>query len=170
MSFKERSSARGRLNERIVSLMDDLLHIEPANASWQVARGYYRYRLGTQLAKLGDRSRASVIGAQGLTELSRLADLADATPQALQLASEAYARIEPRATAEIGNARLHYAERFAKLRPAPDLSALYLLAFAQNAEGGSKEAVETARRALALLPPTRNGRVYYVRTELESIR
>jgi tetratricopeptide (TPR) repeat protein len=158
-----------RMNERIVSLMDDLLHIETDNVSWHVASGYYRYRLGTQLAKLGDRSRASVIGAQGLAELSRLANRPDATPQALQLTAEAYSRIEPAALRNREHA-VAYAQRFAKLRPSPDLSALYLLALAQNLEGGGKEAVETARRAVALIPATRNGRVYYVRTELESIR
>jgi hypothetical protein len=51
-----------------------------------------------------------------------------------------------------------------------DVSSLYLLAMAQNAEGGGKEAVETAHKALAMLPPSRSGRVYYVRTELEAIR
>jgi tetratricopeptide (TPR) repeat protein len=156
-----------RLGERMVSLMDELTRTEAGNASWHVARGYYRYKVGTQLAKLGDRDRASAVGAEGLSELARVADPADATPQALELASEAYARIEPAALRNRERA-VAYAQRFAKRRPSRDLSALYLLAFAQSADG-SVEATETARRALALLPPPRSGRVYYVRTELEAI-
>jgi tetratricopeptide (TPR) repeat protein len=157
-----------RLSERMVSLTSDLLRSEPSNAIWQMTHGYYQYKLGAQLAKLGDRGRASAIGAQGLRELAHAGDPAEASPQALELASEAFARIEPR---ELRNRQraVGYAERLARLRPAGDLTAIYLLAFAQNAEGGSKEAVETARRALSLLPPPRSGRVYCVRTELESI-
>jgi tetratricopeptide (TPR) repeat protein len=157
-----------RLSERMVSLMDDLIRSEPSNASWLMTRGYYQYKLGTQLAKLGDRGRAAAVGAQGLSELAHAADPAEASPQALELASEAFARIEPRELRNRDRA-VRYAERLGKLRPAGDPTAIYLLAFAQNAEGGSKEAMETARRALTLLPPPRNARVYYVRTELESI-
>ncbi len=157
-----------RITERMVSMMDDLVRSDAANMNWRATRGFYRYKLATQLAKLGDRSRASAIGAQGLTELASVADKADASPQALELASEAYARIEPVALRNRERA-VKYAERFGKLRPAGDLSALYLLAFAQNTEGGDREALETARRALALLPPSRNGHTYYVRAELESI-
>jgi tetratricopeptide (TPR) repeat protein len=156
------------VSERMVALVDDLVRDEPANESWHISRGYYRYKLGTQLAKLGDRDLASATGAQGLNELARTADQANATPQALEFAAEAFARIEPHELRNRARA-LRYAERFAKFRPAGDLSALYLLAFAQNAEGGSKEAVETAHRALALLPPVHSGRVYYRRIELESI-
>jgi len=152
----------------MVSLMDDLVRDDASNETWHMSRGYYRYKLATQLAKLSDRDRASAVGAQGLTELAHVADAASATPQSLQLASEAFARIEPRQLRNRESA-VRYAERFAKLKPAGDLSGWYLLAFAQNAEGGSQEAVETARRALALLPPSRSGHVYYVRTELESI-
>jgi tetratricopeptide (TPR) repeat protein len=158
-----------QVSERMVSLMDDLVRNEPANETWHMSRGYYRYRLGTQLARLGNRALAAVTGAQGLTELARVADSANAAPQALEFGAEAFARIEPR---ELRNREraLRYAELLAKLKPTQDPEALYLLAFAQNAEGGSQEAVETAQRALALLPPSRNGRVYYVRTELESLK
>ena len=45
----------------MVSLMDDLIRSEPENANWHMTRGYYQYKLGTQLAKLGDRSRASTM-------------------------------------------------------------------------------------------------------------
>jgi eukaryotic-like serine/threonine-protein kinase len=157
-----------RLSERMVSLMDDLIRGEPGNESWHTSRGYYRYKLGTQLAKLGDQDRASATGARSLDELARVADQPNATPQSLEFAAEAFARIEPRALRNRERA-VRYAERFARSRPAGDLSALYLLAFAQNADGGSKEAVETAHRALALLPPSRSGGVYYVRTELEAM-
>jgi hypothetical protein len=85
------------------------------------------------------------------------------------MASEAFARIEPRALRSRERA-VRYAERAAALRSKPDLSGLYLLAMAQNAEGGDKEAADTARRALAMLPPSSTGHVYYVRTELEAIR
>jgi eukaryotic-like serine/threonine-protein kinase len=157
-----------RISERMVSMMDDLIRSDAANVNWRASRGFYRYKLATQLATLGEPGRASAIGAEGLTELASVADKADATPQALELASEAYARIEPGALRNRERA-LRYAESFGKLRPAGDLSALYLLAFAQNTEGGNKEAVETARHALTLLPPSRDGHTYYVRAELESI-
>jgi serine/threonine protein kinase/tetratricopeptide (TPR) repeat protein len=166
--FQGKTERGQRISERLVSLMDDLIRSEPKNQNWHMTRGYYRYKLATHLAKLGDRTRASAIGELGLNELARVADPADASPQTLQLASEAYSRIEPR-TLRNRERAVAYAERFAKLTHSVDLTALYLLAFAQNAEGGNKEAVETARRALALLPPTRDGRVYFVRTELESI-
>jgi serine/threonine protein kinase len=171
MLLNELQGKTGRaaqLSERMVSLMDDLVRSEPANANWRMTRGYYQYKLATQLAKLGDRDRAQVTGPQGLNELARAADPVGATPQALELATEAFARIEPRQMRNRERA-VRYAERLGKLRPAGDLTAIYLLAFAQNAEGGSQEAMETARRALRLLPPPRGGRVYYVRTELESI-
>lgn len=157
-----------QVSERMVALMDDLVRNEPANETWHMSRGYYRYKLGTELARLGRKDRATVTGTQALSELERVADPSNATPQALQLAAEAFARIEPRELRSRERA-LGYAERFAKLKPARDPAALYLFAFAQNAKGGDKEAIETAHRALALLPPPRNGRVYYVRTELESI-
>ena len=152
----------------MVVLMSDLVRDEPANETWQMSRGYYRYKLGTQLAKLGLGYPASATGTEGLNELARVADQAKASPQALEFASEAFARIEP-AELRSGERSLKYAERFAKLKPPGDPAALYLLAFAQNAEGGSQAATQTARRALALLAPSRGGRAYYVRTELESI-
>jgi hypothetical protein len=133
-----------------------------------MSRGYYRYKLGTQLAKLGAGYPASATGTEGLKELARIADKANAAPQALEFASEAFARIEP-SKLRSGERALKFAERFAKLKPAGDPAALYLLAFAQNAEGGRKEATQTAQRALALLAPPRGGRAYYVRAELESI-
>ena len=157
-----------RVTERMVALMDDLIRDEPTNESWRLSRGYYRYKLGTQLAKLGDADLAAATGRQGLNELARAADQTNATPQALEFAAEAFARIEPQELRSRERA-LSYAERLAKLKPARDLFALYLLAFAQNAEGGSGEAMETAHRAIALLPQFHSGRVYYVRTELESI-
>jgi tetratricopeptide (TPR) repeat protein len=109
------------------------------------------------------------MGAQALNELARVADASGATPQALELSSEAFARIEPR-TLRSRERAVRYAERVTEQRPKPDVSSLYLLAMAQNAEGRGKDAVETAHRALAMLPPSRGGRVYYVRTELEAIR
>jgi eukaryotic-like serine/threonine-protein kinase len=156
------------VSERMVALMNDLIRDEPANETWQMSRGYYRYKLGTQWAKLGARYPASATGTAGLNELGRVADQANASPRALEFAAEAFARIEPR---ELRNRKraVKYAERLAKLKPAGDLNAMYLLAFAQNAGGSSPEAIETAHRALALLPPPRSARVYYVRTELESI-
>ena len=157
------------VSQRIVSLTDDRIRNEPANEIWHMSRGYYRYKLGTQLARVGDRDRALSAGRQGLSELMRVADLANSPPQALEQASEAFALIEP-SQLRNGERALNYAERFAKLRPAEDVSALYLLAFAQHAAGANKEAIETARRALALLPPSSSSGVYYVRTELESIR
>lgn len=157
-----------QMSERMVSLMDDLIRSEPSNANWHMTRGYYQYKLGTQLAKIGNPGRAEAIGAQGLSALKHLADSANASPQTLELASEAFARIEPRQLRDRARA-VGYAERLAKLKPAEDLTAIYLLAFAQEAEGSSKEALETARRAITLLPPPRGARVYYVRTQLESI-
>jgi eukaryotic-like serine/threonine-protein kinase len=157
-----------QLSERMVALMNDLTRDEPANENWQMSRGYYRYKLGTQLAKLGAGYPASATGTEGLKELARIADKANAAPQALEFASEAFARIEP-SELRSGERALKFAERFAKLKPAGDPAALYLLAFAQNAEGGRKEATQTAQRALALLAPPRGGRAYYVRAELESI-
>ena len=85
-----------------------------------------------------------------MNDLARAADPADATPQALEFASEAFARIEPRCTAKSANAALRYAERFAKLRPPGDLTAIYLLAFAQNAEGGSTGSDRNCPPALLL--------------------
>ena len=103
-----------------------------------------------------------------ITSTARVADQPNASPQALEFASEAFARIEP-AELRNGERSLKYAERFARLKPAGDPVALYILAFAQNAEGGSQEATQTAHRALALLAPSRGGGNYYIRTELESI-
>jgi tetratricopeptide (TPR) repeat protein len=171
MLFYEAQGKTGRarlVSERMVSLMDDLIRSEPANTVWHMSHGYYRYKLATQLAKLGEQGSASSIGAESLNELARAADPSDASPQALELATEAFARIEPRALRNRERA-VRYAERLGKLRPAQDLTALYLLAVAQNADGASREAIETAHRALALLPPTRSGHVYYLRGELESI-
>jgi serine/threonine protein kinase len=162
-----KTQAARQVSERIVSLMDDLLRGEPGNANWHMARGYYRYKLATQLAKLGESSRAAAIGLQGLRELAAVADQATATPQSLELAAEAFARIEPPALRNRERA-VAYAERVGKLR-APDLSSLYLLAFAQNANGGNPEALVTARRALALIPASRNRHVYYVRTQLQEL-
>jgi eukaryotic-like serine/threonine-protein kinase len=166
--FQGKTGQARQVSERMVSLMDDLVRADPANGTWHMSRGYYRYKLATQLAKLGDPDRASMVGAQGLNELAHVADAPGATPQELQLASEAFARIEPHELRKREIA-VRYAERFAKLKSARDFSALYLLAFAENTQGGNKEAVETARQALALLPPSRNGRVYYLRGALESI-
>jgi tetratricopeptide (TPR) repeat protein len=157
-----------RVLERMISLMDDLLRSEPDSANWQMSRGYYRFRLAVVLAKLGDPAGASAIGAKGLSELARVADAASAAPQALELASEAYARAEPPALRDRERA-VRYAERYGKMRPAQDASALYRLAIAQSAGGNDKDAAETARRALALLPPPRNGRVNHIRVELEAI-
>ena len=154
--------------DKMIPWMDDLLRIEPDNSTWHVARGYYRYKLATQLAQLGDQTHATAAGTEGLAELARVADPAGATPQALQLASEAYAEIQPVALRD-GPRALAYAQRFAGLRPPRDAFALYRLAIAQNGAGLGKQAAETAHRALELLPPPHNGRVYYVRTELESI-
>jgi serine/threonine protein kinase len=155
--------------ERMVGLMDDLLRGEPNNPNWRLWRAFYRYKLATQRARLGEPDGASAMGAQALNELARVADASGATPQALELSSEAFARIEPR-TLRSRERAVRYAERVTEQRPKPDVSSLYLLAMAQNAEGRGKDAVETAHRALAMLPPSRGGRVYYVRTELEAIR
>jgi serine/threonine protein kinase len=155
--------------ERMVALMDDLVRGDPDNSTWHVARGYYRYRLANDLWKLGERDRAAAIGAKGLAESAREADSPKTTPQALQLASEAWARILP-ATLRDRSRALKYAERYGKLRPTQDVSALYRLAIAQSSSGPSPEAVETARRALALMPAPRNGRINHIRTELEAIR
>jgi len=155
--------------ERMVGLMDDLLRSEPNNSNWRLWRAFYRYKLAAQMARLGDPDRASAMGAQALSELARVADANGATPQALELSSEAFARIEPRILRSRARA-VRYAERATEQRAKPEVSSLYLLAMAQNAEGGGKEAIETAHRALAMLPPSRGGHVYYVRAELEAIR
>jgi serine/threonine protein kinase len=157
-----------RVSERMLSLMDDLIRSEPQNAVWHMSRGYYRFKHATELAKAGQRDRAASMGQDGLNELARSADPSDASPQALEMAGEAFARIEPRSLRSRERA-VRYAERFGKLRPPRDLSALYLLAVAESASGPDPQAKETARRALDLLPPSRSGRVYYIRTELESI-
>jgi len=164
-----KSQAAVAVAERMVRLMDDLVRGEPDNPVWRMSRAYYRYKLATNLARTGEKDQASAAGAQALGELARVADADGASPQALEMASEAFARIEPRNLRSRDRA-VRYAERFAAQRSKQDLSAVYLLAMAQNAEGASKEAAETARKALALLPPPRGGRVYFVRTDLEAIR
>jgi hypothetical protein len=154
----------------MISLMDDLLRSEPENATFHITRGFYRYRLAVLLSSEGNQGSASTIGAEGLMELTRVADLAAANPQSLVLASEAYSRIKPIGLRD-GRRAVRYAEHFASLRPARDATALYHLAVAQNADRSSKEAAaETAHRALALISPPRNGHVYYVKSELEAIR
>jgi serine/threonine protein kinase len=156
------------LAERLVSVMNDLLAKEPGNIVWKASRGNYQYALATALAETGDRSRAASIGAEGLRELGAVADSPQATPQTFEMGAEAFAEIEPKSLRDPQRA-LKYAEAFARLRPANDPEALYHVAMALSVIGGTP-AVAAAHRALATLAPPRNGRISYVRTELEAIR
>jgi serine/threonine protein kinase len=157
------------LADRMIRLMEDLVRGEPDNPVWRISRAFYRYRLAIQQSRLGEPDRASATAAQALSELARIADAGGASPQALGMASEAFARIEPRSLRSRDRA-VRYAERYAAQLSKQDLSAVYLLAVAQDAEGRDKQAAETARKALAMLVPSREGHVYYVRTDLEAIR
>ncbi len=156
------------LAERMVSLMSDLLAKEPDNFVWKVSRDNYQFLLATALAETGGAARSSAIGSEALRELASVADSPQATAQTFEMATEAFAGIEPKNLRDPQRA-LKYAEAFARLRPANDPEALYHIAMALSVTGG-KPAVEAAQRALATLAPPRNGRVPYARTELEAIR
>ncbi|MBZ5601287.1 MAG: serine/threonine protein kinase [Acidobacteriia bacterium] len=165
-----KNPARARpFAERIIQLLDDLLKQEPANRLWRLNRDYHRYRLATELSRLGDASRAAQIGAEGLAGLRTEADSAEATPIVLRLAAEAFARIEPTSLRDPARA-VRYAQHLMRLKPPGDAEALYYIAIAEESTGNKADAIESARLALAALAPVRDGRVPVTRAELESIR
>jgi serine/threonine protein kinase len=165
-----RNPARAaQVAQRIVDLLDELVRKEPGNQLWRLTRAYHRYRLATEVSKLGDTAFALRTGTESLKELSPIADSAEATPQALELAAEAFARIEPASLRDPARA-VRYAQRLMRLKPARDPEALYYLAIAQKSAGDTKAAAESAALALAAMPAPRNGHVPFTRVELEALR
>jgi tetratricopeptide (TPR) repeat protein len=155
------------LAQRMNSIANELIREEPGGLTWRIARGYYEFQYAKVLGQMGNTERAAAVGAEGLRELGGIADSREATAQSFELASEAFARIEPPRLRDSKRA-VRYAQAFARMRPAGDPVALYRLAVALGAAGGAA-AVEAAHNALASLPAPRNGRVPQIRGELEAI-
>jgi tetratricopeptide (TPR) repeat protein len=159
------------LAERMTSIANELIERnsgqEPGGFTWRIARGYYGFLYAKALGQMGNPARAAAVGTEALRELGGIADSREATAQSFELASEAFARIEPPRLRDSKRA-VRYAEAFVRMRPAGDPVALYHLAVALGAAGGGP-AVEAAHKALASLPPPRNGRVPQIRSELEAI-
>ncbi len=152
---------------RIVAILEAMLRKQPNNREWAAGRAYYQFRLATILARSGAAGQAGTLGAAALNALRGFADAPDATTQILGFGAEAESRIEPAILRDTARA-MRYARRDAALRPPNDPTPLAALALAQHA-AGLPEAAATARQALALLAPPRNGHIPFLRAKLEAI-
>jgi eukaryotic-like serine/threonine-protein kinase len=156
------------LAERNAQLMTELLHKEPGNPVWQLLSGWCQVRLATLLDREGNATRALPFATEGLKELARLSSPPRATPRDLQLASQAYLEVEPKALRDPQRAVV-LARRYLAVTRQDNITGQYTLALALQLAGRTEEAKATAQKALALLAPVRGGRIPYVRKRLEAL-
>ena len=156
------------LEDRLLDLLAELLVRAPQTLAWKTDLGHTLCEHAITLAETGDSAGALRFAARGLGMLRDIADSPQATAQShLELATEAFAAAEPTSLRDPARA-LRYAEAFARLRATDDPAALYHRAIALSVTGGPST-IEAAQHAMARLAPTRNGRISYVRAQLEEL-
>lgn len=143
----------------------------PNDPKWQLYFAFSRVQLAIVKNRLGDVQSAGRLARAGVAELVRLAELPNASPHFHEVAAEWLVAAEPGDARDLRRA-VAYARKFlAETRP-DNVAALSRLALALEAAGEADEAGEAktvAGKALALLPPVKEGRVAFLRRELERV-
>jgi tetratricopeptide (TPR) repeat protein len=139
-----------------VKVYDELLQRDPVNRIYPLYRAELQARMSVLLTELGRADEARPYAEAGIGYMVKLASRPEAT--ASQKIDAARYLMET-SVASVRNYKLalEFAERADRMSQEKDTGALEYLAHAYSLTGNPKAAVETIRKALALLPPVQPG-------------
>lgn len=141
-------------NARAVQLFDALLAADPANVRAQSLLSFVLLRQAPVLARAGRSADAAASTRRGLAMLRAQAERPGASAGALNDYASWLLTCEPASLRNPGTA-LRFAQRAAEVQRQPMI--LDTLALAQFHTGNVRQALDTGRAALALLPPAPAG-------------
>ena len=152
----------------VLRISEQLNRRQPNDLKWQLNLAYSRVQLAIAQYHLGQTAIATTLARSGVNELIRLAELSNASPHYLEVASEWLVLAEPREHSDPQRAIL-YARKFLSATRSDNVAAQSLLAYALQAAGQSEEAKSVAKTALSLLKPTNEPRESLMHRDLISV-
>jgi tetratricopeptide (TPR) repeat protein len=140
-----------RQYRRALEISEKLAAADPSNKQWEANRVIAMGRLAEALVKSGQMQEARAVTVRALATLKPLVEKPEPTQYDLQqycwmLLTTPFAELRDSKTAR------HIAERLVAATNHNDAAALDMLARAHDALGDTRAAIETERRARALLP------------------
>ena len=150
--MRDRSGAIARYRQ-VLAILDRLSAQQPDNVLVAGRRSEMMIVLARALEQSGEKAEARVTASHGLALARELARREDATPDDLSQVALDFLTCEPADLREPATA-LTFAERAVALSGGSDADGLDVLAQAYFDNGASARAIETERRALALLSPS----------------
>jgi tetratricopeptide (TPR) repeat protein len=142
--------------QKAVGILDVIVRRDTANTIYPLLRAELQGRVSNLLAQAGRKSEAQPYAEASVAYFRKIGDSADATPQQLIEAVRSLAETQVTALRDY-HAALRFALRADQLASGKNPGALGYLAEAYALNQNYPKAVEAARRALAITPPTKPG-------------